>query len=364
MVSEQTRTIVKATVPVLEEHGTAITSVFYKNMLTDHKELLNIFNKTNQTRGLQPTALATTVLAAAKNIDDLSVLAPHVVQIGHKHRALQVKPEHYPIVGQYLLGAIKEVLGDAATDEILDAWKEAYGAIAQIFIDVEAGLYKQAAWSGWKPFKVMERIKVSNDVVEFIVEPKPESGLNLDQLSFQPGQYLTVKTHPTDNGNQYDALRHYSICSSSVSSGLKFAVRREHGNGHEGLVSSFLHDHIRVGDEILLSAPAGDFSLNKDLITQNEKPLVLLSAGVGATPLVSMLEEQIATNPERPIVWIQSAFSREDQPFASQLNDLLNSSQNVTVHNVYTSTMPRITSEYLTEKLASKPLGRVHLRFC
>ncbi|CEP62634.1 flavohemoglobin LALA0_S06e00188g [Lachancea lanzarotensis] len=351
MLSEQTRSIVKATVPVLEQHGTTITSVFYKNMLSNHKELLNIFNKTNQSRGLQPTALATTVLAAAKNIDNLEVLLPHVVQIGHKHRALQVLPEHYPIVGENLLGAIKEVLGDAATDDIINAWAEAYGAIAQVFIDVEAGLYKGAAWSGWKQFKIAKRENVTNEIVEFTAVPSKDSGLDLSKPLFVPGQYVTVKTHPTNDDNKYDALRHYSICSSSSNDGLKFAVKREQEAGHSGLVSTFLHDSVKEGDDIYLSAPAGDFMLDNELKKQNEVPLVLLSAGVGATPLVSMLEEQVKVNPERPIFWIQSAYNRERQPFVSRIEKLLDKCSNSSIESVYTQNMPRISSAYLSEKL-------------
>lgn len=353
MLSEQTRNIVKATVPVLEQHGTTITTVFYRNMLSEHKELLNIFNKTNQSRGLQPTALATTVLAAAKHIDNLEALAPYVVEIGHKHRALQVLPEHYPIVGKHLLGAIKEVLGDAATEDIINAWAKAYGAIAQIFIDVEADLYRKAAWSGWKPFKVAERRNVATEVVEFRVVPSEASGIDLSNTSFVPGQYVTAKTHPTNENNKYDALRHYSICSSSAAKGLKFAVKREHDGVHSGLVSTYLHDSIKEGDVIYLSAPAGDFALDSNLTKQNEIPLVLLSAGIGVTPLVSMLEEQIEANPSRPIVWIQSEFNRDSQPFASRVEDLLKKCGNVTVHSVHTETMPRIDTGYLSEKLPS-----------
>lgn len=125
MLSQETRNIVRATVPVLEQHGVDITKTFYRNMLDDHKELLNIFNRVNQVKGAQPTALATTVLAAAKHIDNLEAILPHVEQIGHKHRALQIQPEHYPIVGKHLLNAIRQVLGDAASPEILNAWGEA-----------------------------------------------------------------------------------------------------------------------------------------------------------------------------------------------------------------------------------------------
>lgn len=144
-LSQKTIDVVKSTAPVLEVHGVTITSVFYKNMFKNHPELLNIFNHANQSQGRQQTALANMVYAAAKNIDQLENVLPEVVQVAHKHRGLGVKPEHYPIVGKYLLGAIKEVLGDAATDEIIDAWSEAYGVIAQAFIGIEADMYKTSA---------------------------------------------------------------------------------------------------------------------------------------------------------------------------------------------------------------------------
>ena len=130
MLSQETINIIKSTVPVLEEHGKTITTVFYKNMFAEHPELLNIFNHANQSQGRQQTALANTVYAAAANIDNLEAIVPAVIQIGHKHRSLGILPEHYPIVGEHLLGAIKEVLGDAATPEIIDAWADAYGVIA------------------------------------------------------------------------------------------------------------------------------------------------------------------------------------------------------------------------------------------
>src|SRR5690606_28499159 len=147
--------IVKSTAPILEVHGVTITSVFYKNMFSNHPELLNIFNHVNQSQGRQQTALANMVYTAAANIDRLESLLPAVKQVANKHRGLGVKPEHYPIVGQLLLEAIKEVLGDAATDEIINAWAETYGVIAQVFIDVEEEMYQAAKdqENGWDGFK-------------------------------------------------------------------------------------------------------------------------------------------------------------------------------------------------------------------
>src|SRR5690625_4510739 len=143
-LSNETIKTVKATAPVLAEHGKTITSVFYEKMFKNHPELLNIFNKTNQVKGEQQEALANMVYAAAENIDQLEVILEDVKLAAHKHRGLNVRPEHYPIVGKHLLLAIKEVLGDAATDEIMTAWEKAYNVIAQVFIDIEAEMYKEA----------------------------------------------------------------------------------------------------------------------------------------------------------------------------------------------------------------------------
>lgn len=116
-------------------------------------ELLNIFNHTNQKKGRQQQALANAVYAAATYIDNLEAIIPVVKQIGHKHRSLGIKAEHYPIVGTCLLRAIKEVAG--APDEVLNAWGEAYGVIADAFISIEAEMYEEAAHKegGWKDFR-------------------------------------------------------------------------------------------------------------------------------------------------------------------------------------------------------------------
>lgn len=352
MLSPATRTIIKATVPVLEQYGTEITTTFYKNMLGEHTELLNIFNRINQKKGAQPTALATTVLAAAKNIDDLSPLLGHVKQIGHKHRALQIKPEHYPIVGEYLLKAIKEVLGDAATPEIINAWGEAYNEIANVFISVEKEMYAEAAWDSWKPFTVTSKDLVSSDIYEFTVSADAGTGIDLAKLPIVAGQYITVNTHPTIQDNQYDALRHYSLCSVDPSKGLKFAVKLETSKGNpEGLVSEYLHEKVNVGDKVKLSAPAGDFALNEKLINQNEIPLVLLSAGVGVTPILAMLEQQIKSNPKRPIYWIQSSRDVKDQAFKKHVDELLSKCENVQKEIVHTNKTERINADFLESKV-------------
>ncbi len=141
MLDQKTIDIIKSTVPVLKTHGVEITTTFYKNMFEQNPEVKSLFNMDRQASGEQPKALAMSILAAAQNIDNLSAIMPVVNKIGVMHCNSNVMPEHYPIVGKHLLGAIKEVLGDAATDEIIDAWAKTYEVLAEVFIGAEKDIY-------------------------------------------------------------------------------------------------------------------------------------------------------------------------------------------------------------------------------
>lgn len=144
MLDQKVTDIVKSTVPALKEHGLDITKTFYGLMFKNNPEVKPLFSEDKQKSGEQAKALAMSILAAAQNIDNLEKIMPVVTKIGQVHVDSKVKPEHYPIVGKNLLLAIKEVLGDAATDEVLKAWGKAYEVIAEIFIDVEKKLYETA----------------------------------------------------------------------------------------------------------------------------------------------------------------------------------------------------------------------------
>ena len=141
MLDQKTIDIIKSTVPALKSHGLEITQVFYKNMFAENPEVKPLFNMDKQNSGEQPKALATAILAAAQNIDNLEAIMPVVDKIGQVHCNAKVQPEHYPIVGKHLIRAIKEVLGDGATEEVLDAWTKTYQVLAQVFIDREKAIY-------------------------------------------------------------------------------------------------------------------------------------------------------------------------------------------------------------------------------
>lgn len=302
MLSEQTRTIVKSTAPVLAEHGKTITTVFYSNMFEVHPELLNIFNQANQKQGRQQTALANTVYAAAVHIDNLDAILPAVVQIANKHVSLGVKAEHYPIVGEYLLKAIKEVLGDAATDEVINAWAEAYGVIADVFISIENGMYEKSetqdnGWSFFKDFTIARKVKESENITSFYL--KPADGKNVP--SYEAGQYITVRL--AIPGEEFLFNRQYSLSQASRPDEFRISVKREADNDPNGLVSVYLHEQMNEGDRIEVSAPAGEFVLD----TKRDTPVAFVSGGVGITPMMSMFETVATQTPERPVSFLHAA---------------------------------------------------------
>lgn len=304
MLNEQTIQTIKSTVPVLEVHGTAITTRFYERLFTSHPELLNIFNHANQRQGRQQAALANAVYAAALHIDKLESILPAVRQIAHKHRSLGIQAEHYPIVGENLLAAIKDVLGDAATDEIIGAWAEAYGVIADVFIGVEAEMYRQSenepgGWADYRAFKVAKKVRESDVITSFYLFPKDGNAIS----DYEPGQYVSVKVNLP--GEEYTHIRQYSLSDAPGKGYYRISVKREDAlDGRpEGKVSVYLHNKVEEGGELLLSAPAGDFTLDQS----DKRPVVLISGGVGLTPMVSMLNTIVDRNPQREVIFIHAA---------------------------------------------------------
>jgi nitric oxide dioxygenase len=303
LLNQKTIEIIKSTVPVLEKHGEAITTRFYQLMFGNHPELLNIFNHANQKQGRQQKALAGTVYAAAQYIDNLEAILPVVKQIAHKHRSLGIKPEHYPIVGKHLLLAIKEVLGDAATDEIINAWAEAYGVIADAFIGVETEMYQEASnqqggWDGFRSFVVDRKVQESDVITSFYLKPADHKEI----AHFLPGQYISIKLEI--DGEKYTHIRQYSLSDAAGKDYYRISVKREAGTPNpDGIVSNYLHEVVTEGEILMVSAPAGDFVLD----TEKNTPVVLVSGGVGLTPMLSMLKTVVEVQPERNVTFIHAA---------------------------------------------------------
>jgi len=332
MLSDKTIQIIKSTVPVLETWGTEITKRFYKMLFTSRPELLNIFNHANQSQGRQQTALANTVYAAALHIDRLESILPVVRQIAHKHRSLGVKAEHYPIVGEHLLKAIKDVLGDAATEEILSAWAEAYGVIANVFIEVEADMYQQAekkpgGWADFRAFHVERKVKESDVITSFYLVPEDGEA----PASFEPGQYISMKLEIP--GESYTHIRQYSLSDSPGKPHYRISVKREDAAAGkpEGKVSVYLHEQIQENDTVWLSAPAGEFVLDQ----QDARPVVFISGGVGVTPLASMMSTLAERGSSRPVTFIHAAHNSRFHALKQQVEGLAERLPQATVHWIY-----------------------------
>jgi nitric oxide dioxygenase len=337
--------LVKATVPVLQQQGEAITTAFYNNLLAANPDLRNIFSASAQANGRQPKALAGAVLAYATYIDNLPVLAAAVERIAHKHVSLGVQPEHYPIVGKFLLEAIVEVLGpEVATTDILDAWAAAYGELANIFIGAEKSMYAEnGEWQGWRKFRVERRVPESESIESFYLSPVDGS----KQLpSYRPGQFVTLRIKLPELGGIYQS-RHYSLSEAPrhpAVDGYRISVKREDGaadGGPAGMVSNALHKDYVVGTEVELSHPQGVFCLTSDKTKENV-PVVLISAGVGATPLMAMLET--LTSPQtavrRPVSWIHTSHSARTIPFTEPVRRICRDNEHVSAHVFLSSAGP------------------------
>ncbi len=283
MLSQDTITTVKSTAPLLADEGENITRLFYQKLFEHHPELKNVFNMANQAKGEQARALADSVFAYAAHIDQLNALGPVVNRIAHKHASLQVAPEHYPIVGKYLLEAIRDHLKLDADDPVLLAWAEAYNALADIFIQTEASIYrtneeKPGGWRGFRPFVIRRVVEETADVKSLYLEPEDGAAL----ASFRPGQYVGVKTQP--DSSEFEEIRQYSLSNAPGEAHYRLTVKAESHNAvAPGHVSNFLHK-ARIGDSLLLQPPTGDF-----IVERRSTHPVCIGGGIGITPLVSML---------------------------------------------------------------------------
>ena len=143
--SAQAIEIVKATAPAIERYGVEITTAMYARLF-QNEDVKAMFDLAAQESGEQPKRLAAAILAYARNIDKLGNLGAAVQRMVARHVETGVKAEHYPLVAEALLPAIRDVLGaEVATDEVLGAWGEAYWMLADILIAAEAQAYEDAA---------------------------------------------------------------------------------------------------------------------------------------------------------------------------------------------------------------------------
>ncbi|CZF85075.1 NO-inducible flavohemoprotein [Grimontia marina] len=316
MLNEKTIEIVKSTAPLLAETGPKLTAHFYDRMFSRHPELNDIFNMSNQSTGAQREALFNAVYGYAANIDNLPALLPVVEKIAQKHASLNITPEMYAIVGENLLATIDELFSPG--QEVLDAWAEAYEVLAQVFINREEEIYQQnemsnGGWRGTRTFRLVSKKTESEVITSFIFAPVDGQPV----ADYVPGQYIGIYLSPEQFTNQ--EIRQYSLSGAPNGEIYRISVKRE----TQGMVSNYLHDHLKVGDTVELAPPTGDFFFHSD----NNAPVALISGGVGLTPMLSMLE-LLSGKHDAAIHWLHAAENGAHLAFGNHINNLLGQHHN------------------------------------
>jgi nitric oxide dioxygenase len=239
---------------------------------------------------------------------------PILDRIAHKHASLGITPGQYTIVGRHLLAAVGEVLGDAVTPEVAAAWDEVYWLLACELVAREARLYAGAGLgegaSVWRDWRVTGRVVEAVDVVSFTLVPADGGPVP----TFAPGQYASVAVDL--DGGRGQQIRQYSLSGRPGSDHWRITVKRVRGIGGapDGLVSTFLHEHVAEGAVLRLSPPFGEVRA-----VAGEGPLLLVSAGIGLTPAMAALEHLAATEPQRPVVLVHADRAGAAHAFRDEL---------------------------------------------
>jgi nitric oxide dioxygenase len=306
-LSDKSKPLIEATLPVVGEHIEEITEHFYRHLFTVHPELLDgTFNRGNQAQGTQKQALAGAVAAFASALVNTPGHLPEnlLARVAHKHASLGIQPGQYQVVHDNLMWAIADVLGDAVTPDIAAAWDEVYWLMADALTHIERGLYSARAvrpQTIWRRWEVEQKIRETDDVVTFVVK-RIDDRLVKPSL---PGQYVTVQVPMPDGTRQ---PRQYSLSRADDGEYCQFTVKRVHGGGKpDGEVSTLLHTTVNVGDVLTISVPFGAVALDD----YSGSPMVFASAGIGITPMAGMLSHLAKAGSRLPIILLHADLNED-----------------------------------------------------
>ncbi|MBC6832454.1 MULTISPECIES: globin domain-containing protein [unclassified Corynebacterium] len=316
--------VITQTLPVVGANIEKITPNFYNRMFAAHPELIaDTFNRGNQKQGAQQKALAASVATFAATLVDPDAPAPEELlsRIGHKHISVGIKPEQYPIVHKHLFDAIEEILTpEVFQGAVRDAWDAVYLEMQRVLINFEKGLYDDLGVEAGDVFRaahVVSREERGDDVAVFSVKLDDEA-----PVSYLPGQYISVRQTMPDGAGQ---LRQYSLVGGEEGV-LTFAVRRVDASEDlpAGEVSTQLWEKVQPGDAIEISLPAGDLVLD----TKSDDPVVLISAGIGATPMIGMLDALVAADSKRDVVVLHADRAENTDALRAERNNAVSALAN------------------------------------
>ena len=284
-----------------------IARKFYGRMFAAHPELFDgLFSRSNQKNGTLQQALAGSIAAFATHLVNNPETTPEAMlsRIAHKHVSLDIRPEQYNVVYQYLFEAIAEELSEVITPEIVDAWTEVYWLMAHALIKLENGLYSAAASDRpLAPWVVVGKEAAGTDAVTFTLEPADDTPVTPSL----PGQYVSVTVRMPDGIHQ---VRQYSLSASTGTDTRVFTTRLD----ADGEVSPALHRDVQIGDQLILSNPCGDITLSA-----GDNPLVLASAGIGCTPSASILRSLADQGSTREVLVLHAESTLERWALRDQM---------------------------------------------
>ncbi len=314
MLNPQQKDIILATLPVVATNLQTIVNKFYLRVFSNHPELKNLFNQTNQKNGFQQQALANSIASFVTNYDSLSKIKPMLVQIANKHVSLGISKDMYQIVGDNLMAAIGEVLQNILTPEIADAWLSMYWVIANTLIELEQELYQQLEITA-KDFltthSVVRRENESENTFSIYLMSKNDNKTH----KYLAGQYVSIKVPLTDKTHQF---RQYSIPDVPDDNTFRITIKYNNSDPSElGVISKILYKNATLGSEWQLSKPAGNFTLK-----HTQKKVIFLSAGIGITPVFSMLKHLIKDNSNTEIQFIHLTNNSHYHTFKTELANI------------------------------------------
>ncbi len=254
-------------------------------------------------------AMPTLVVAHHRPGFYFRVLEEGVVQAGDQIEKIADGPERLTVADVdgllYLPNKSRALLERALRVPALsEGWQ---GSFRELLAKAEGATPSPPAWSGFKPLRVAEIRRESSTITSFLLVPTEDAGA---RPVAAPGQYLTLRVRP--DGAEQQLTRSYSLSDLADERGYRISVKRD------GAASCYLHECVNVGDLLDVAAPRGSFVLR-----EGTRPIVLISAGVGATPVLAMLHALALDHSTRTVWWLHGARNHDEHAFGAEVDGLL-----------------------------------------